>query len=218
MDPEFWHARWAANQIGFHTREINSYLQDHWHALGLPAGSRILVPLCGKSLDLLWLREQGHVVAGIEISPLAVQAFFSENALTPDIREESGYSCWSVDGIEIYCGDFFQLHSAELGVMAGCYDRAALIALPEAQRPRYTAHLAGLLPPASRGLLVTMEYPQSEMNGPPFAVPSHEVSRLFSGQFEIEHLQQFDALTVYPAFRERGLSGLTEHVWSLRHC
>ncbi|HUT39914.1 MAG TPA: thiopurine S-methyltransferase [Gammaproteobacteria bacterium] len=216
MNPEFWHERWAANQIGFHQQEINDHLQKHWHGLDLPAGSRILVPLCGKSLDMLWLREQGHAVVGIEISPLAVAAFFRENALTPDIREEAGYSCWSFDRLEIYCGDFFQLHATELGTLDGCYDRAALVALPETLRPRYAAHLAGLLPPASRGLLVTMEYPQPEMHGPPFAVPRQEVSRLFSGQFDIDHLDQFDALAANPSFRERGLSGLTEHVWSLR--
>lgn len=216
MDPEFWHQRWAANQIGFHQQEINSYLQHHWHGLGLPAGSRILVPLCGKSLDMLWLREQGHAVVGIEISALAVQAFFRENALTPDIREEPGYSCWSYDRIEIYCGDFFGLHSAELGTLDGCYDRAALVALPGERRPRYAEHLAGLLPPASRGLLVTMEYRQPEMNGPPFAVPRQEVSRLFSGSFSVEHLQQFDALEANPGFAAKGLTALTEHVWTLQ--
>jgi thiopurine S-methyltransferase len=217
MDPEFWHERWAANQIGFHQRVINDHLQRHWHGLGLPAGSRILVPLCGKSLDMLWLREQGHAVVGIEISTLAVAAFFTENALTPVIREEAGYSCWSYDRIELYCGDFFSLHADVLGVLDGCYDRAALIAMPEAQRPRYAQHLASLLPAASRGLLVTLEYQQVEMSGPPFAVLRQEVSRLFSAQFDIEHLEQFDALAANPAFRERGLTGLTEHVWSLRH-
>ncbi|MGB5474079.1 MAG: thiopurine S-methyltransferase [Gammaproteobacteria bacterium] len=216
MDPEFWHERWAANQIGFHQQEINDHLQNHWHGLGLPAGSRILVPLCGKSLDMLWLREQGHAVVGIEISPLAVAAFFRENALIPDIREEGGYSCWSFDKLEIHCGDFFALDASRLGTLDGCYDRAALVALPETLRPRYTTHLAGLLPPASRGLLVTMEYPQPEMHGPPFAVPRREVSQLFSGQFDIDHLDHFDALAANPSFRERGLSGLTEHVWSLQ--
>ena len=216
MDPEFWHERWAANQIGFHQQEINRHLQQHWHALGLASGSRILVPLCGKSLDMLWLREQGHAVAGIEISALAVAAFFRENGLAPQVREEAGYSCWQYEDIEIYCGNFFHLHAADLGAVDGCYDRAALIAMPEAQRPRYVEHLAGLLPAAGSGLLVTLEYRQSEMSGPPFAVPRREVRRLFARQFDLGHLTQFDALAANPAFRKRGLTGLTEHVWSLR--
>jgi len=216
MDPEFWHERWAANQIGFHQQEINRYLQRHWQGLGLPAGSRILVPLCGKSLDMIWLRQQGYAVAGIEISALAVEAFFVENGLTPVIRQAAGYSCWSRDDIELYCGDFFSLHAAALGTLDGFYDRAALIALPGAQRPRYAAHLASLLPAASRGLLVTLEYRQAEMNGPPFAVAPTEVERLFADAYELEHLQQFEALAANPAFREKGLTGLTEHVWRLR--
>jgi thiopurine S-methyltransferase len=216
MDPEFWHQRWAANQIGFHQQEINSHLQRHWQGLDLPSDSRILVPLCGKSLDMIWLREQGHAVVGIEISTVAVEAFFAENGLTPVVRQETDYSCWSYDGIELYCGDFFSLHTAQLGTLAGCYDRAALIAIPAAQRPRYAGHLASLLPAASRGLLVTLEYRQAEMNGPPFAVARAEVNRLFSDTFDIEHLEHLDALAANPAFREKGLTGLTEHVWRLR--
>jgi thiopurine S-methyltransferase len=216
MDPEFWHARWTANEIGFHQQEINDHLRRHWHGLGLPAGSRILVPLCGKSLDMLWLREQGHAVAGIEISALAVAAFFRENTLSPVVHEESGYSRWSLDGIDIYCGDFFRLQPDQLGVLEGCYDRAALIALSPEQRVHYTAHLAGLLPPASRGLLVTLEYPEAEMSGPPFAVSPLEVREHYCESFDVSHLEQFDALAAEPRFRETGLSTLTEHVWGLR--
>jgi thiopurine S-methyltransferase len=216
MDPEFWHARWAANQIGFHQQEINDHLQRHWHGLGLPPGSRILVPLCGKSLDMLWLREQGHAVVGIEISALAVAAFFREHDMTPVIREADGYSCWSFDEIEIFCGDFFRLTPATIGTLDGCYDRAALVALPGTLRPRYATHLADLLPPACRGLLVTMEYPPGEMDGPPFAVARTEVERLYSGRFAVAHLEQFDALPANPGFRDRGLTRLTEHVWALR--
>jgi thiopurine S-methyltransferase len=216
MDPEFWHARWAANEIGFHQREINAHLQRHWRNLGLTPGSRILVPLCGKSLDLLWLAEQGHAVVGIEISELAVAAFFRENELQPQVRHEDGYSHWSCDGMEILCGDFFGLPPDRFGNLDGCYDRAALIALPGSLRPRYAARLAALLPAGSRGLLVTMEYRQADMDGPPFAVTRREVDSLFAAAFGIEHLEQFDALAANPGFRDRGLNALAEHVWSLR--
>lgn len=215
MDPEFWHARWAANEIGFHQREINAHLQRHWRKLGLARGSRVLVPLCGKSLDLLWLAEQGHFVVGVEISEFAVSAFFRENDLQPVVRREDGYSRWSCDGIEILCGDFFDLQPDRLGSLDGCYDRAALVALPGSLRPRYAARLAALLPAGSHGLLVTMDYLQSDMEGPPFAVSSREVGQLFDGAFDVGHLEQFDALAAHPGFRDRGLDTLTEHVWRL---
>lgn len=216
MDPEFWHARWTANQIGFHQQTVNAHLQLHWHGLSLRPGSRILVPLCGKSLDMIWLREQGHRVIGIEISPLAVSAFFSENSLPAQVREDAGYPVWSCDGIEIHCSDFFTLTTGQLGILDGCYDRAALIALPEDLRQRYADHLARLLPPDSRSLLVTMEYPQQEMNGPPFAVAALEVTRLFSTHFALQHLEAFDALAANPELATRGASQLVEHIWRLQ--
>jgi len=79
MDPQFWHERWQRNETGWHQREINAHLQDFWPQLQQPAGGRVLVPLCGKSRDLLWLRAQGHAVLGVEISPIAVREFFAEN-------------------------------------------------------------------------------------------------------------------------------------------
>ena len=215
MEPDFWHARWAARQIGFHQDEINIYLKRHWHTLGLQAGSRILVPLCGKSLDMLWLVQQGFMVAGIEISPLAVEAFFTENKLQPVITDHAGHTLWSHAGLEIYCGDFFALTSTHIGDVNGVYDRAALIAMTTAQRPAYAIHLAGLLPSQAPGLLVTLDYNPQEMEGPPFAVPSGEVERLLGADFDIRQLARTDALDANPAFRDKGLSRLSEQLFRL---
>lgn len=215
MDPNFWHERWASKRTGFHQDGVNPHLERHWHSLGLAPDSRILVPLCGKSHDMIWLRQQGHRVAGIEISQLAVAAFFSENGLTPAIRQESGYSCWSADGLDLFCGDFFKLHAAGLGRIDGCYDRAALVALPGEMRARYAAALLELLPPLAPVLLVTLEYDPAEMDGPPFSVSRHEVRQLFGERCSIEHLQSIDALGANPHLAGRGLGTLTEHACKL---
>lgn len=213
MDPDFWHKRWAANQIGFHQQTTNNYLQQFWRA---PAqDSRILVPLCGKSLDMHWLRQQGHAIAGIEVSPLAIEAFFAEAGLHPSRHDAAGYSRWSVGGIDLYCGDFFTLTTKEIGTVDAFYDRAALIAMPAHLRPAYVEHLLGLLPSHANGLLVTMEYEQSHMDGPPFSVPPAEVRALLGTAFTLEHLQSADILDTQPAFRERGLQRLQEHVFRL---
>jgi len=214
MNPDFWHERWAAEQIGFHQNETNAYLERYWHKLGL-SGGRILVPLCGKSLDMLWLQRQGHAVAGIEISPLAVEAFFRESGLHPVHTEGTGYRCWSADAIDVYCGDFFALEAADIGVIDGFYDRAALVALTAPQRTAYVEHLAKLLPAQTRGLLVTLDYEQTEMGGPPFAVSPDEVDRLFAADFSVEPIHEASVLDANPAFRERGLGRLTEHVFVL---
>lgn len=215
MDPDFWHERWKANEIGFHQDSINQYLERYWPTLGLPPGSRVLAPLCGKSLDLLWLREQGHTVVGIELSDVAVKAFFDEYGVSPEVRQDAHCARWSCEGIELLCGDIFNLEPADLGRVDALYDRAALIALTREQRPRYARQLARLLEPGTRGLLVTLDYDQASMDGPPFSVTGEEVQLLYGPGFHIQHLAWLDALEDNPGFRDRGLSQLTEHVYRL---
>lgn len=215
MEPEFWHQRWATNQIGFHQEEVEASLEEYWHKLGLREGSRVLVPLCGKSLDLLWLEQQGHRVAGIEISPQAVEAFFTENRLQTELSEHDDYTCRASAGIEIYCGDFFNLTNTQIGHVDAFYDRAALVALPPDQRGRYATHLLELLTSKSSGLLVTLDYNPEAMDGPPFPVSPDEVEKLFGQDFHIEHLLATDVLDTNPTFRERGLCRLTGHAFRM---
>jgi thiopurine S-methyltransferase len=216
MDLDFWHERWQANQIGFHQGMTNSHLLRHWPQLGLARESRILVPLCGKSLDMLWLLEQGHPVVGVEVSQLAVEAFFAENNLTPDIHAERYGRRYVVDRLELLCTDFFSLDQRDIGTVDAFFDRAALIALTAVQRPRYAAQLTHLLGHGSRGLLITLEYDQLEMHGPPFSVPPAELHRLFDSAFTVEPLFQFDALDENRQFRDRGLTALSECAWHLQ--
>jgi thiopurine S-methyltransferase len=216
MDPDFWHERWQANQIGFHQSETNRHLLRHWPQLDLAADSRILVPLCGKSLDILWLLEQGHPVVGIEISRLAVEAFFAENRLTPEVYEEPFGRRYVVDQLEVLCADFFSLTAEDTGKVDAFYDRAALIALTPSQRPGYVEHLTRLLDGGTTGLLITLDYNQPEMSGPPFSVPREEVYHLFEPAFSIEQLFEFDALEENQRFREKGVTALSEHAWHLR--
>ena len=218
MDNDFWHARWQANQIGFHQNEINPYLVLYWKSLQLEKESRVLVPLCGKTLDMIWLLDQGHCIVGVEISQLAVEAFFAENRLMPEIRRDRDFTRWTCDRVEILCGDFFGLTSAEIGRIDALYDRAALIALTHVQRARYAARIAELLAPHTPGLLVTLDYVQSEMDGPPFAVTAIEVDDLYRKAFSVEQLAHTDVLGDQPRFREKGLSALHESVYRLlRH-
>jgi thiopurine S-methyltransferase len=215
MDPEFWHARWANNQIGFHQDDINPYLRHFWPVLGLRPKARVFVPLCGKSRDLLWLREQGFDVVGVELSHLAVQAFFEENDLSATVTSSGGLVSHRAEGITLYCGDFFALTPAMLGNVAGVFDRAALIALPPKMRLAYVNHMAQLLPAGATTLLITFEYPQHEMAGPPFSVPEEEVRALYGGWCAVELLGGFDILSQEPRFREKGVTALHEKVYRL---
>lgn len=216
MDTDFWLERWQNKQTGFHQDEINRYLTRYWPELGLAQGSRVLVPLCGKSLDMLWLEEQGYSVVGIELSRLAIEAFFHENALTPKVHEEGRCSRYVHKNIELVCADFLSLSAEDIGTIDAFFDRAALIALTPAQRSGYAARLVQLLAGNTPGLLITLDYQQHEMSGPPFAVSHDEVCQLFESYCTIEHLLQFNALEENARFSERGVTALTEHAYRLR--
>jgi len=215
MEADFWLQRWEANQIGFHQDEVNLHLERHWPGLGLAPGSRVLVPLCGKSRDLLWLAGQGHAVIGVELSEIAVRDFFAENGLEATVREQGPFREWRCDEIRILQGDFFDLDTRLLGAVAGVYDRAALVALPANMRGRYVAHLYQLLRRGTRMLLVSMEYPQDEMEGPPFSVSAEEIRERYGAGFAVEEIDRIDILDENPRFRERGLTRLVETVFRL---
>ena len=214
MEPEFWHKRWSSNQIGFHLPEVNPYLQRFWPQLGLARGSRVLVPLCGKSLDLLWLADQGYAVLGVELSEKAVTDFFLEHELEPRVSEEGGFKVFRAGDIEIRCGDFFALTSGDVADCAALYDRAALIALPVPMRERYAAHLQRILP-SGVGLLITLDYNQDEMPGPPFSVGDDEVRRLLGEGWRLEVLQEQDVLGESWKFLQAGVTRLDERVYRI---
>jgi thiopurine S-methyltransferase len=215
MQADFWHQRWQAGDIGFHKHEYNAHMTRFIDLLGIEQGDHVLVPLCGKSLDMVWLRDKMFHVTGIEISPIAVADFFSENNIEHEIHQHEWGQAFQSDGITILCADFFDISSADLPHIDGIYDRASLIALPEDMRPSYAKHLSGLIPDTIRSLLITLDYPQHEMDGPPFAVTETEVNQLFGEQFIIEPIYSEDCLVNEPRFQAKGLTRLDERVFLL---
>ncbi|MDT4292002.1 thiopurine S-methyltransferase [Methylomonas sp. MO1] len=215
MDHDFWHQRWQQNQIGFHKHEFNPILQTHWPRLSIPEKARVFVPLCGKSKDLLWLLAMGYQVVGVELSPLAVESFFADNNLQPTVRRQGDFWVSEVDGLQIFCGDFFALQTADVGEFDAVYDRAALVALPPDMRIDYVMKLSSLLPTNVQMLLIAFDYPQHEMPGPPFSVQADEVERLYSHWCEVELLTSDDALATELHFKERGLTKMVEQTYKL---
>lgn len=215
MEPKFWQERWARNQIGFHLPEVNPYLQRHWPQLALAQGAQVLVPLCGKSLDLMWLASHGLRVLGVELSEQAVKAFFSEQNLVPRITRRGVFSVYQADLIEVWCGDFFALDAEAVADCAALYDRAALIALPPLMRARYAEHLHQLLRPGCQGLLITLDYDQTQKAGPPFAVTDDEVKVLFGSQWTLGLLEEQDILGESWKFVQDGVTQLDERVYQM---
>ncbi len=217
MHTDFWLERWNNNEIGFHQPDVNNYLQKYWSRLNLMQDTQVLVPLCGKTLDLLWLHQRGHLVTGVELSPVAIKEFFQENSFRPEQSIQDSFERFSIDKLTILQGDFFDLDNAQMQNIAGIFDRASLIALPIEMRKRYVQHLLSILPKPTPILLVTLEYDQNEMTGPPFSVTEKEIEDLYREDYQnIEVLADQDILDDNPKFREKGLNFLREKVYLIR--
>jgi|JRHI01.1.fsa_nt_gi thiopurine S-methyltransferase len=216
MDRNFWHERWQKKETGFHQPAVNDLLQLYWPRLGLEAGSEVFVPLCGRSLDMVWLAEQGHRVIGAELSQIAIDEFFAERGLTPEVSRHAGFTIKSAGAFELWRGDFFELPPRAVAGIASAYDRASLIAFPADMQGRYAAKLKELAPAQVPLLLITLDYDQKQMTGPPFSTPRDRVHDLFADRYEIEELACRSALEQNPRLLQRGLTSLEECAYVLR--
>lgn len=209
MQADFWHERWQSGQIGFHEADTNPLLLAHFAALKLAAGSRLFLPLCGKTRDIAWLLAQGYRVAGAELSAIAAEQLFSELGARPRISRVGELRCYQANNLDIFVGDIFMLTGDLLGPVDAVYDRAALVALPPAMRKRYTAHLRAITAAAPQ-LLICFEYDQSFMDGPPFSVDEDEVRQHYAGHFQLSVLAEQEV----PGGL-KGKTAATERVWLL---
>lgn len=210
MDVDFWHQRWEKNEIAFHESKPHPILVAYCKDLKLGEGSRVFLPLCGKTLDIAWLLAQGYRVAGAELSQLAIEQLFIELKLAPKISKFGTLSQYSATNIDILVGNIFDLSPEVLGPVDAIYDRAALVALPPALRNRYTKHLLAITDTAKQ-LMISFEYDQSLMNGPPFSVNQDEVNRHYQDAYQIKLLES--------RFLPGGLKGkcaATENAWLLK--
>ncbi len=210
MDASFWHQRWESNQIGFHIDEANPLLVSNFNHLSLAHADRVFLPLCGKTRDIAYLLSQGLSVVGVELSQIAVEQLFSELGLQAEISEHGNLKLFHAKNIDIFVGDFFALRPSLLGPVNAVYDRAALVALPHSMRLRYTQHLQDLTHSATQ-LLITFEYDQAVMDGPPFSINSDLVKDYYQAKYELTHLAGIDV--------PGGLKGQCkafENVWLLK--
>lgn len=214
-DPQFWLEKWERGQIGFHSNNVHAMLRRHWSRLGLDSEDSVLVPLCGKSRDMGYLRTLGHPVIGVEISPLAVNEFFAEWALIPAAGEVGGLPAFEGDGCKLIQGDFFALRAEHLPPLGGVYDRASLVAFPAERQADYARQVQSLVQPSASMLLIALEFDPKEMRGPPFSTPAKQVQLLYGDRFRAELLESADVLDENAGLRERGLTALIETAWQL---
>ncbi|MEO1573920.1 MAG: thiopurine S-methyltransferase [Pseudomonadota bacterium] len=209
MEHDFWHERWTQGQIGFHEPQANALLVRWFDALELSAGQRIFLPLCGKTLDIHWLLERGMHVVGVELSELAVRQLFDELGVAPAVSHVGALKRYSAVGIDVFVGDIFSLDADTLGSVDAIYDRAALVALPDAMRVRYAEHLVSLTDRV-RQLVICVEYDQAVMNGPPFAIHEADIRSYYDDVYQLESLARISV-----AGGLKGRCPAHEQVWLL---
>ena len=215
MEREFWLARWSNQEIGFHQGAVNAWLKRCWPQLALPEDSTVFVPLCGKSLDLSWLAEQGHRVIGVELAETAVRDFYQQAGEPFRVQRERHLLRYDGGRVTIYCGDFMDVTALHLPRTAAVYDRAALIALPPRMRAQYADHLQRIVPDGCRMLLITLEYDQQQVAGPPHSVEEAEVRALFAGRCQVERMCSATITELPPKFAEAGVTQAEEVAYSL---
>lgn len=223
MNPEFWHNRWQEKRIGFNQSEVNPLLKKYWSALNLPIGSRVFVPLCGKSIDMVWLLSQGYDVIGVELVESAVQEFFAEQNIEPTVHqhvEKRAIKCYQGKledkgrSITLWVADIFALTAKDIGNINAVYDKAALIALPADMRQEYSEQVRQLSidksNQAAAQLLLTLNYDQSKKDGPPFSISHEQLQQYYGSHYEITELASEPAsIGSMPELT------VTEHVWLL---
>lgn len=184
-DNQLWLQLWRNDEIDFHQKSVNHLLTQFWPKLEFNNSSRVFVPLCGKSLDILWLAEQGYQVIGIELSSIAVRDFFQENGLQPVKTRTKKFTLWQHGNISIYCGDYFKLSKKDLGHIDVVYDRAALTALPGDVRKSYVAQITRIISSHSKVFLLTIEDAEEGETLTQALGVGDEIKNLYTEHFEI---------------------------------
>ncbi len=206
MELSYWESRWNKGKTGFHMDGGYPGLGRNWSKLNVSADATILVPLCGKTEDLIRLSSKAGRVIGVEISKKAVEEFFSEKNLKPETTRFADFTLYSTGNIEIWCGDFMKLPPRNIRHVQLIYDKAALVALPPKMRESYAKKVQQFCGPDTKILLHHFVYEQQEMPGPPFSVPADEINDLFSERFSITLLEKEELkISEFQKFAKRGL-------------
>jgi thiopurine S-methyltransferase len=209
MEADFWHKKWQLNEIGFHKTEANPLLVKYLDQLTLSKGDRILLPLCGKTLDIGWLLQQGFQVVGAELSGLAIEQLFEQLGLTPQVKLLGELKHYSAQNIDIFVGDIFAISRELLGHIDAIFDRAALVALPSEMRIQYAKHLIDITNNAPQ-ILITFEYDTKGVSGPPHSISENEITAYYGANYQLKTLECEN-----PRGGIKGKSEAIERVWSL---
>lgn len=216
MEISYWKSRWQKDNTGWHMQQIYPHLVRYWERLNLKEGANILVPLCGKSLDVQWLVNQDYCVIGVDVSEKAILELKDSLGISFKNISKGPFKGYLTESVQLWVGDFLKMQSSYIPAIDAIYDKAALIALPANMRCKYAAVIKRLCEPHTQMMLNCFEYCQQEMTGPPFAVFREEAEKLYGERFAIELMHEESIFDQLQKFHQRGLSSfLNEKVYHL---
>ena len=216
MEPNFWTKRWQEGEIGFHREDAHNYLIQYWQTLKLEPETEVLVPLCGKSTDMVWLAGRATTSLGSSCHRSPWMPSSPSRNLQPTTRVSGPFMIKEAGPYTIWCGDIFTLPPDVTKDISAVYDRAALVAFPPAMQASYAAKLATLTPAGVPTMLVGLAYRQGEISGPPFSTPLPQVAMLFGPTHSLAIVESRDGLEQSQNLKERGVSWLEELLYILR--
>ena len=211
MEKQFWIKKWIKNEIGFHQEHFNPRLTQFWNQLTSNSG-QVFVPLCGKSKDMVYLKNLGHRILGVEWSKKAIKEFEAEHKLCFETTDIDGFTVFADESYTFYCGDFFQLPASLMKNIKYVYDRAAMIALPTSLRSSYGQWICQNLSHA-KIMLLAIEFDNLNI-GPPFSLSKNEIDQTFTKNFKIENILD-EKLDINSAVHKGHISYLIERVYFL---
>jgi thiopurine S-methyltransferase len=219
MEPDFWEQRWAKGEIGFHSPKANEDLVE-LGAAWLGDGRRtVLVPLCGKSLDLHHLSEQGHEVIGVELIETALEGFFADAGWEPKKEVLGPFIAWRCaerPNLLLLQGNIFDLSEIAdlMEKVDRVWDRASLVALDAPRRAAYAELLGRLLHAEVELLLNVFDHGPDQGQGPPHSVCTAELDELFPGVRR--ELAKEREVSPSPGMAARGVGSVRSRTWRLR--
>ena len=205
-----WHSHWTRKTPGFHEGQVNTYLEQFLPLFKLKAGNSIFMPLCGKAVDILWLSQQGYHVIGVELSEVAVESFFTESDIQYVKVQHEKFVIYEAPNITLYQGNLMDIQPQHLTDCKLIYDRASIVAIELFNRKAYKRKMLEIIPVGTPMLMVTLDYDQNIMQGPPFSVPVSEITALYQPEYQLELLLSSEQIEERPRWRERGLESLLE--------
>lgn len=216
MEISYWHSRWENDKTGWHMDYVYPPLKRIWPQLSIESEAHVLVPLCGKNLDIHWLIDQGCTVTGVDISQKALEHIMKNHSESFTEDSSHGFTIYRSKSLALWQGDFIKLPTDKVPPADLIYDTKAIIALPAEMRSDYAKKLLSLTHSKTQILIQTLQYEQSEMNGPPFSVDEQELKHLLGNRFTLKCIHEQSKLEELQRFQQRGLSSyLKEKIYHL---